>query len=158
MLNCKLWEGGERFGTGGGLRLDFYDVTPEVCGDAVLALDPSWVLAGSPTAAAQIEGDVVPQTGARWPRMPPQPQPGPFPGLGVEIPLSRWASQPTKGPPPAGNRPPTIAVSQFPARADTQLAFTAILDDPDADSALGVVEVEGLAFPMNRTCLVRGAV
>jgi hypothetical protein len=149
MPSCQLWEGGERFGTGGGLRLDFYDVTREVCGDAVLALDPSLVLAGSPTAAAQIETDVVPQNGARWPRMPPEPSPA-LPDWEIET-LSRWASQPTKGPPPVGNRPPTIAVSQFPASSDAQLAFTAIIDDPDADSVLGVVEVEGLAFPMNRS-------
>ena len=33
---------------------------------------------------------------------------------------------------------------------DQQLAFTAILDDPDGDSVIGVVEVPGLELLMNR--------
>ncbi len=31
-----------------------------------------------------------------------------------------------------------------------ELAFTAVIDDPDGDSVLGVIEVNGLAFLMNR--------
>jgi hypothetical protein len=147
-LNCQSWQGGERHGTGGGFRFDFYDVTSEVCGDAALALDPSLVLAGAAGAAAQIATDVVRQNGAGWPRMPPQPSPS-LPAWEIET-LARWTAHPTKGPPPVGNRVPTVAVSQFPASADGQLAFTAIIDDPDGDSVLGVVEVGNLAFPMNR--------
>jgi hypothetical protein len=64
--------------------------------------------------------------------------------------LNRWAAQPVKGPPPPGNRPPTIAVSQFPLSANAQLTFTAIIGDPDDDSVLGVIELGGLAFLMNR--------
>jgi hypothetical protein len=146
--NCRKWPGGERPGTGGGLRFDFYDVTPDVCGDAALALDPTLTLPGSAVVAGQIAGDVVPVAGASWARMPPQPSPA-LPDWQVET-LARWAAAPTKGPAPEDNRPPTLAVSQFPARADRQLAFTAILDDPDGDSVLGVVEVGGLAFLMNR--------
>jgi len=135
--------------TGGSIRLDFYDVTPETCGDAAAALDPSVSLAGSPLATSQIKGDVTPLAGARWPRMPPQPSPA-LPSWELET-LTRWTADPVKGPPPAGNRPPTVAVDQLPSVADRVLAFTAILEDPDGDGALGALEVGDQTFYMNRT-------
>lgn len=147
--NCRNWQGGERPGTGGGLRFDFFDLTPEVCGDAVLALDGRVSFAGSPAVAAQIATDLYPEPGALWPRMPPRPSPA-LPAWQLET-LARWAAQPTKGPPPASNRPPTIAVSQLPVRADGQVAFTAVLNDPDGDSVIGVIEAGGVAFPMARS-------
>lgn len=145
---CRHWQGGERLGTGGGVRLDFFDVTREVCGDAVLALDDTVSLTGSLGIPAQIATDIEPEAGASWPRMPPRPSPA-LPAWQLET-LSRWAAQPVKGPPPTGNRPPTLAVSDLPSRAGTQLAFTAVLDDLDGDSVIGVIEVAGVAFPMNR--------
>ena len=134
--------------TGASLRLDFYDVTPEVCGDAALAVDATGSFAGAPGAAIQMKADVSPQNGARWPRMPPQPSSG-LAGWEIET-IERWAASPTKGPPPAGNRAPTVSVSQLSSAANQSLAFTAILQDPDGDSVMGVVEVAGLAFLMNR--------
>lgn len=132
--------------TGDSLRFDFFDVAP--CGEAAQALDANVSLAGSPMVTTQIGTDVVPQNGARWPRMPPQPSPA-LPDWELDT-ITRWAAQPAKGPPPPGNRPPTIAVAQFPAVADAALTFTAIIDDPDGDSVLGVIEVAGLAFLMDR--------
>jgi hypothetical protein len=35
--------------------------------------------------------------------------------------------------------------------AGAQIAFTAILDDPDDDAAIGVIEANGYGFLMNRT-------
>lgn len=134
--------------TGGSIRLDFFDVTEEVCGHAAYALDPTVSLAGSPAAYARMGADVLAQPGARWPRMPPQPTPA-LPDWEIET-ITRWASDPVKGPPPAGNRPPSITVSQLPAAIDGRLAFTAIIDDPDGDGVLGVVEIGGVAFLMNR--------
>ena len=156
--SCHGWTASDRppdshgvrpVNTGGGYRFDFYDITSDVCGDAALALDPTYSLAGAPGVSIQIESDIVAQAGARWPRMPPQPSPA-LPGWEVET-LNRWAAQPVKGPPPPGNRPPIVSVSQFPATANGQLGFTAILDDPDGDSVLGVIELQGLAFLMNRS-------
>jgi hypothetical protein len=134
--------------TGGNLRLDFFDVTPEACGDAALAADPAVVYGGSPGVATQIAGDVDPSAGARWPRMPLQPSPA-LPSFEVDT-LERWASDPVKGPPPPGNRPPTIVVSALSSSADATLGFTAIIDDPDGDSVVGVVELGNLVFLMNR--------
>jgi hypothetical protein len=134
--------------TGGGFRFDFYDAVPDVCGDAALAMDSNMILAGSPLGANQIAADVVARPGERWPRMPPQPSPA-LPDNERET-LERWAAQAVKGPPPAGDRPPTIAVSQFPAMADQRLEFTAVIDDPDGDSVIGVIEIGEQAFVMNR--------
>jgi hypothetical protein len=134
--------------TGGGFRFDFYDATKDVCADAALAMGQGVVLAGSALATKQIETDVLAQGGDRWPRMPPQPSPA-LPDWQRDT-IERWAGQPVKGPPPPGNRPPTISVADYPAVAGGALAFTAIIDDPDGDSTIGVIEVNGFAFLMNR--------
>jgi hypothetical protein len=134
--------------TGAGFRFDFYDVTKDVCGDAALAFGAGAVLAGSTLASTQIGTDVVTSKGASWPRMPPQPSPA-LPDWERDT-IERWAAQPVKGPPPPGNRPPSVMVSGYPAVAAKELAFTAIIDDPDGDSTIGVIEVNGLAFLMNR--------
>jgi hypothetical protein len=144
--SCHGWTAND---TGGGYRLDFFDRSTAVCGDAALALDPNQFLAGSPLASGKMRDDVVTQPGEAWPRMPPQPSPALADWQQQTI--ERWAMDPVKGPPAAGNRPPTIAVGQLPAVADQQLAFTAILEDPDGDPVTGVVEINGLGFLMNRT-------
>ena len=147
---CHGWNAGQ---TGGGYQFDFFDVTKDVCGDAALALNKGVVLAGSPFATPLIKTDVVKQAGVSWPRMPPQPSPA-LPDWERNA-IERWATepvgaQPVKGPPPPGNRPPTIAISGYPSTAGATLAFTAVIDDPDGDSALGVIETPDFAFLMNR--------
>lgn len=141
---CHGWNAAQ---TGSGERFDFFDVSP--CGDAAQALGTSVLLAGSPLVTRKIETDVVSQGGAAWPRMPPQPSPAlPDWERGA---LERWAAQPVKGPAPPSNRPPTITVEDYPPMAGAQLTFTAILDDPDDDAAIGIIEVNGFGFLMNRT-------
>lgn len=78
--------------------------------------------------------------------MPPQPSPALLDW--ERDTLVRWAALPVKGPAPSTNRAPTIAVNQFPLMANKNLAFTAVLADPDNDSVLGVVEAGGFAFRM----------
>jgi hypothetical protein len=134
--------------TGAGYRFDFFDVTKEACGDAALAMASDVVLAGSTLAAPQIQTDLLTQKGAQWPRMPPQPSPA-LPDWERDA-LERWTVRPVKGPPPPDNRAPNISVAGYPATADGQLSFTAIIDDPDGDSTIGVIEVNGLAFLMGR--------
>jgi len=149
---CHGWNAAQ---TGGGYRLDFFDVTKGACGEAARALTAGVALAGSlaangsPLAAPLIEADVVAQKGAAWPRMPPQPSPA-LPEWERDT-IERWAARPVKGPAPPGNHPPTISVFGYPANAGPTLTFTAVIDDPDGDSALGVIEANGIAaFLMNR--------
>lgn len=157
--SCHGWTAGQ---TGGNYRFDFFDATrtidnvpngPLLCGDAARALT-GVALAGTlgpngkNLAAPYIEEDVVTQPGAFWPRMPPQPSPA-LPDWERDA-LRAWAAQPTKGPAPGGNRPPTIVVYDLPAKAGDTLSFTAVIDDPDEDSAIGVIETSDFAFLMNR--------
>jgi hypothetical protein len=139
--------------TGSSYRFDFFDMTRDVCGDAALALSAAplaelAILAGSAPAPTQIATDVLTAAGAEWPRMPPQPSPA-LPGWERDA-LERWGVQPVKGAPPPGNRPPTIELGSFPAVANGHLTFSAVLDDPDGDSVVGVIEANQLAFLMNR--------
>jgi hypothetical protein len=157
-VSCHGWTASDRpadavgvhpQNSGGSIRLDFYDVTAATCGDAARALDPSVSLAGSALATLQMKEDITTPAGARWPRMPPQPSPA-LPSWEIET-IARWTADPVKGPPPASNRPPTITASQLPSVADQVLAFTAVLDDPDGDAALGAIEVGDVACLMNRS-------
>src|SRR5262249_48826951 len=78
-------------------------------------------------------------------------QPGPvLPAWEVGT-LVRWAAQPARGIAPPDNRPPAITVEAYPVTASSQLTFTAILDDPDDNAAIGVIEANGYGFLMNRT-------
>jgi hypothetical protein len=120
-----------------------------VCGDAAQAIGTNVILAGSPLATSQIAMDIVPQGGAAWPKMPPQPSPAlPDWQLGA---LERWAAQPMTVQAPPNNRPPELTVEGYPTTAGNQLAFTVILDDPDDDAAIGIIKVNGFGFLMNRT-------
>ncbi len=157
--SCHGWNAGQ---TGGNYRFDFYDATktvdnmpggPILCGDAALALT-GVALAGTQgangknLAAPLIEEDLVAQAGASWPRMPPQPSPA-LPDWEREA-LRAWAANPAKGPAPAGNRPPTITVYDLPATAGNTLSFTVVIDDPDGDSAIGVIETSNPALPLSK--------
>jgi hypothetical protein len=144
---CTWCHGSTASATGGGYRLDFFDMTSDVCGEAAQAIPRATILAS--TSATSIETDVTPpQDGVRS-RMPPAPAP-PLPDW-ERLALVRWATQPAKGAPPAGNRPPTITISHVPVSADHRLTFTAVLDDPDGEPAVGVIKIAGVLFAMDRS-------
>jgi hypothetical protein len=124
-------------------RFDFYDMSDALCGDAAAAMD---VPALAAAAAKLIKTDISSSGGGR-PRMPPAP--GPVLESWERETLQRWADQPIKGPLPAGNRRPRIEVNRLPATAKSQLAFIATIDDPDADSVIGVVKFGDLSFKMD---------
>jgi hypothetical protein len=133
--------------TGGGYRLDFYDMTPESCGEAALAVSPGAILAA--TAAPTIGTSIAPPATGGRARMPPAP--------GSELAewqqdiLQRWVAQPVKGAAPPGNRPPTIDVGQLPAEVKDRLTFSAVISDPDGLSAVGVIRIADVLFAMNRS-------
>jgi hypothetical protein len=143
---CAGCHGSTAKDTGQSYRLDFYEMSPTVCGDAALAMDPGLVLASS--ASALMGSDIQVASGARFPKMPPLPAPA-LADWEITT-IERWSKSPAKGPPPPTNHPPTITTGKIAATADATLSFTAIVDDPDGDPVVGVVEVNGLAFLMNR--------
>jgi hypothetical protein len=145
---CDGCHGSNAKQTGSSYRLDLYEVNGGVCGDAALAIEPGVLLAGFPTVPDLIRSDIVAAAGAPRPRMPPAPAPA-LPDWQLQT-LERWVTSPVKGPAPSQNRAPTISTNGLPAMADETLTFTASLEDADGDPVIGVIEVAGYAFLMNR--------
>lgn len=143
---CTGCHGSTADDTGGGYRLDFYDMTADVCGDAAQALRPQALL--SAAAARSIATDVVGQDASGRPRMPPLPSPA-LPDWQRDT-LVRWAAAPSKGAPPPGNRPPTIEASRLPAQVDGALDFTVVLRDPDGEAVVGALDIGAVRFLMDR--------
>jgi hypothetical protein len=144
---CSHCHGATAAVDGLGYRLDFYDMTPEVCGDAARALPTVSILAH--LAAPLIDADVTPPVGGGPALMPPAPGPA-LPDWQRET-IQRWTLQPDKGPPPKSNRPPAIQVNGLPSAVGRSLAFTALISDPDADEVVGAIEVDNNLFAMNRS-------
>jgi hypothetical protein len=121
-------------------RFDFYDMTDEVCGDAAAAMDYPALAKDS---ASLMKADL---RGVR-PKMPPAPAP--------ELhdwerdTLLRWADAPVKGPPPEGNRRPRIHVNRLPSTVGPRLSFIAQVEDPDADSVIGLIRFGDQLFKMD---------
>lgn len=147
---CTQCHGGSAATTGSvgsiAYRFDFFDITPEVCGEAAEALDPD-----SPFAAARsslIANAITTSDPDVRPAMPPAPA----------VPLAdwewqtllRWADAPQRGVAPAGNRPPTIRILAGGGAADKSLAITVLIGDPDGQSVVGVLGVGDARFKMDR--------
>ncbi|HVY40462.1 MAG TPA: hypothetical protein VHM31_21135 [Polyangia bacterium] len=144
--SCAGCHGSTAGQTGLGYRLDFYDILPEDCGAAAAAIPGGVAMAAA--YAPKIAEDITPPVGGRE-RMPPLPGPS-LDGWERDT-LLRWAKQPLKGPTPTMNRPPTIQVFGLPAQVSDKLSFTALVTDPDGDEAVGVIEMGGVTFAMNRS-------
>jgi hypothetical protein len=142
---CTGCHGSTANDTGGGYRLDFFDMTPEVCGDAAKAL-PSPLLAAG--AAPLIKLDVSPTPTGDRPRMPPAPAPNLY-DWERKL-LLAWTTAPSKGPPPGDNHVPFIDVGTLPAKVSGHLTFTALLDDPDGEPVVGVIQGGNALYTMNR--------
>jgi hypothetical protein len=128
-------------------RFDFYDMSPAVCGDAALALNTP--LLGH-ALAKLIAADVTPPPTCDRGRMPPAPA-GPLADWQRET-LLHWAAaaDPPKGAPRRDNRRPDIQLSAATATVDKRLTFTAVIDDPDGESVVGVLRIGNLVMPMDR--------
>jgi hypothetical protein len=133
----------------GGLffRFDFYDMTPEVCGEAAQALEATALGRGY---AKLIQADVTVPAGCDRGRMPPAPA-SPLADWQRET-LIRWASasDPPRGAPLRDNRRPDIHLSAASATADKRLTFTAVIDDPDGEPVVGVLKIGDLTLKMDR--------
>jgi len=143
---CSQCHGSTASETGFGYRLDFYDMTEDVCGEAAKAL-PSRGLILAGDAAHDIFTDVTPTDEPA--RMPPAPGPALYDWQRQTI--QKWTVQPVKGPSPADNRWPALEVIGLPAGVARRLQFTALLSDPDGDPVVGVIKAPGVLFAMNRT-------
>jgi len=126
-------------------RFDFYDMTPDVCGEAAT------VLAGQALAhglASTIGMDVTPP-GSDWrPRMPPAP--GPILEDWQRDTLERWSVNPLRGEPKRANQRPDIQLQASTGMADKSSAFTAIVTDGDGEPVVGVLHFGETTLYMDR--------
>jgi hypothetical protein len=126
-------------------RLDFFDMTSEICGDAAIPTDGIRFAAA---AAGQIARDVTSDSSSVRPRMPPEP--APWLADWQWQTLLRWARAPLRGPAPMGNRPPLIRITSPSRVVGRVFTLSAVLEDPDGDSAVGVLRVGDVTLRMDR--------
>lgn len=145
---CVGCHGGSAAKTGnaGGVtyRFDFFDVTSATCGDATGAMSGARFAAA---ASSQIAFDITSDDASLRPKMPPAP--APWLADWEWKTLLRWTHDPKKGQ-PGSNRPPTLTITS-PERLITGWFTLAVdLEDPDGDSAIGVLHIGDATLTMDR--------
>jgi len=156
---CVTCHGGNAYTTGSvqGLayRLDLFDLTAEVCGEASTAVDPSKLFAGAfALGNAQRIADAItidPANPAPRPLMPPLPAPV-LQQWEWET-ILRWAAEspsPLKGDAPVDNRAPVVRVSELDSHVDKILHLSLNLEDPDGSAAVGIVKIGSYVLKMDR--------
>jgi len=142
---CTQCHGADANKAGMTYRFDFYEMTPDVCGDAAAALNGQLMAHG---LATQIGQDVTPP-GSGWrPKMPPAPT-HPLADWERET-VQRWALMPERGEPKGTNRRPVIQVDATSGVVDKSLPFSAIVSDPDGESVVGVLKIGDQTLVMDR--------
>jgi len=143
--------------TGATYRFDFYDLTPEVCGEAASAVDttalPATVLAGA--SAALIATSITSVDGTTRPRMPPAPSPALADWEWQTI--LRWTDLPEKGTRPE-NQAPVLRIASLSRSVDRALSYSVIVEDPEGQSAVGVLTIGSFKLKMNRPGAFAGAI
>jgi len=142
---CTQCHGADANRAGMTYRFDFYDMTPEVCGEAAAALNGQLLAHG---LASQIGQDVTPP-GSGWrPKMPPAPT-HPLADWERET-IQRWAMMPERGEPKGTNRRPVIQLEATSGVVDRSLPFSATVSDPDGESVVGVLKIGDQTLVMDR--------
>jgi len=135
--------------TGGGFRLDFYDMKQNVCSDATRVLGAGKALAyayrddiwEAITAPADKPGE--------RPRMPPAP--APYLADWEWQTIQRWIGDGApKGELPQSNQPARFRLYHDSGPADRTLDITVVIEDPDGDPIIGVLQVGDVSLNMDR--------
>jgi len=136
-------------------RLDLFDLTAEVCGEAATAVDHSKLFAGAfALGNAQRIADAItidPDNPAPRPLMPPLPAPSLEPWQWETI--LRWAAEspaPLKGDAPVDNRAPLVRISELDSHVDRTLHLSVNLEDPDGSASVGIVKIGSFILKMDR--------
>lgn len=126
-------------------RFDFFELTPETCGEAASAVEPMPFASGWSQEIADALTSANPTV---RPRMPPAPA-SPLEDWEWQTILG-WTGPHPKGLPPVGNRPPAVHLTETGLTVDKQLTMSIVLDDPDGQSAVGVLTVGDFKLKMDR--------
>jgi len=146
---CSSCHGGSAPNTGSALgvtyRFDFFDLTPASCGEAAGTVSGARFAAA---ASSQIAFDITSESSSIRPKMPPAPAPW-LEDWEWQT-LLRWTHDPQKGSPPLGNRPPTLKITSADRTVIGWFTLTIDLEDPDGDSAVGVLHIGDASLTMDR--------
>lgn len=126
-------------------RFDFFDLTPNVCGDAAAAVELPSLAAGWSGSIARA---ITSPDGFIRPRMPPLPA-TPLADWEWQT-LLRWTDHPQKGPFPAGDRPPTCRITNATRVIDAKLDLGVVVEDPEGESAVGFLTVGDTRITLDR--------
>jgi hypothetical protein len=151
---CASCHGASAPLTGNGVRFDFYDMNADLCGDAAKALDPNIQLGGALAVPIWNAITTTPDRPTTRPRMPPEPASY----------LAEWEwktvrdwvdDEAPKGQRPYNNGAARIQLYGNLASADQSLDLTAVVEDPDGDPVVGVLNIGdpnngGLVLKMDR--------
>lgn len=136
-------------------RLDLFDLTADVCGEAAMAVDRSSLFAGAfALGNAQRIADAItidPANPAPRPLMPPLPAPV-LQQWEWET-ILRWAAEspaPLKGDAPVDNRAPIVRISELDSHVDKILHLSLNLEDPDGSAAVGIITIGSYVLKMDR--------
>ena len=136
--------------TGGGFRLDFYDMKQDVCGEATRVLGAGKA-ARVRVPRRHLGGDHAPADKPNErPRMPPAP--GALPGrLGVADDPALGRRRRAQGRAAAtATAPPRFRLYHDSGPADRTLDITAVIEDPDGDPIVGVLQFGDVTLNMDR--------
>jgi len=151
--SCTQCHGANAARAGAAYRFDFFDVSPDVCGEAAIVLD------GQPLAhgLATLMGTDVTPPGSGWrARMPPAP--GTALTEWQRTAVQRWAKNPTRGLPPSGDHRPEIQISSGSAVGDKSLSLSVVVSDADGESVVGVLKIGDQQLLMDRSGAFTGTV
>ncbi len=124
--------------TGGGFRLDFYDMKMDVCGEATQVLGEGKRLAFEQAGKIWESITTTADRPDARPLMPPPP--APYLADWEWRTIQRWvADGAPKGELPPGNRPARFRLYHDSGPADQTLDITAVIEDPDGDPIVGVL-------------------
>jgi len=136
-------------------RIDLFDLTTDVCGEAAAAVDSSKLFGGAYALGnAQRIADAItidPAKPAPRPLMPPLPAPA-LEQWEWET-ILRWAAEsptPLKGDAPIDNRAPVVRVLELDNHVDKILHLSLVLEDPDGSAAVGIITIGSFVLKMDR--------
>jgi hypothetical protein len=146
---CTHCHGSTAAEAGGGIRFDFYEMTPEVCGQAAQVMTPDKPLGRYYAGKIWEAITTTPSRPGTRPLMPPPP--APYLDAWEWQTIGRWvADGAPRGELRPGNRPARFRIYRDSGPADRTLDVTVVIEDPDGDPVVGVLTFGDVTLNMDR--------
>lgn len=146
---CAHCHGSTAKDTGGAYRFDFYEMTPEVCGDAAQAISSDTPLAKALSREIWKAITTTQDLPDQRPSMPPPP--APYLEEREWRTIQNWLETGIpRGEAPLGNRAPEVKFSAVPGPTPHTLDVSIVVTDPDWDPTVGVLKIGDITLRMER--------